>query len=62
MCVMCVPGRGQTCYSMSVEIREQLCGVSSLLPPLHGFLLGMELRSTAFVDSTVPTMASKVAS
>lgn len=28
---------GHTCYSTCVEVREQLCGISSLFPPLHEF-------------------------
>ena len=28
---------GHACYSTCVEVREQLHGISSLFPPLHGF-------------------------
>lgn len=39
--VMCV-GAGTACHGVPVEVRGQLSGVASLLPPWN---LGIELRS-----------------
>ena len=33
----CDIGWGHACHGMPVEVREQLCGVSSLCLPLYGF-------------------------